>query len=233
MQETEKKHVGRLLGLMERRAETGVSLDNVMDFAALSAESLRDSVGRIDPVAFSALTEIGDEISAMKAEISRLQFQDVKHQKIPEAGRELDAIVEATETATHTIMEAAEAIMEADSSDRDKYEGVVTDRVMEIFEACSFQDITGQRIAKVVRTIETIDARVSEFVERLQLIKDGSDCTPDVAGAEETEDERRRRELILHGPQLDGEGVDQNTVDALLEGGADGSSQSDIDRLFD
>jgi chemotaxis protein CheZ len=44
----------------------------------------------------------------------------------------------------------------------------------------------------------------------------------------ETDEERRKRELILHGPQHSGEGVSQDDIDAML-----GDAQADIDKLFD
>ncbi len=91
-----------------------------------------------------------------------------------------------------------------------------------IFEACTFQDITGQRISKVVSTLNFIDERVSAFVDKLRLPEGEGIST------EETEEERRKRELILHGPQHAGEGVSQSDVDAMLA-----EAQSEIDKLFD
>ena len=112
--------------------------------------------------------------------------------------------------------------MSADASDPQAYQDLVSNKMIAIFEACTFQDITGQRISKVVSTLNYIDERVSAFVEKLRL-PEGPE-----AGFEETEEERRKRELILHGPQHAGEGVSQSDVDAMLAG-----AQADIDKLFD
>lgn len=223
--------VGRVLGVLETRScgSKPASFDDVMEFAAASAESFQDAVSLVDSPAYEALSQIGAEISSMKSEISKLQLHDVKHDRIPQAGHELDAIVEATEEATNTIMESAEAIMEADPSDHDAYSMLVNDKVMQIFEACSFQDITGQRISKVVQTIDHIDKRVGAFIEHLRLLHPDVDSS-DVA-VEETPEEKRQRELILHGPQKKGEGVSQDDVDKML-GDAGDSDQSDIDALF-
>ena len=49
----------------------------------------------------------------------------------------------ATEQASNTIMECAEALMGADASDPAAYKALVDEKMMVIFEACSFQDITG------------------------------------------------------------------------------------------
>ncbi len=152
------------------------------------------------------------EITTMKEKLVELRIADMRNDRIPAAGRELDAIVDATETATNTIMTAAEAIMCADPSDHDGYQAVVNDNVVKIFEACSFQDITGQRISKVVSTLNHLDGRITRLVDRLKQIRIDEPDLP----VEETAEERRKRELILHGPQLQGEGVSQDDIDALL-----------------
>ena len=76
--------------------------------------------------------------------------------------------MQATETATNTIMECAEALMAADASDPAAYKALVDEKMMVIFEACSFQDITGQRIAKVVETLQHIEQRVARFADVMQ-----------------------------------------------------------------
>ena len=230
MGQLKTSHAGRVLGLLETRSNGGnpVSIDDVMEFAAASAEDFQNAVSFDDSPAYAALAQIGAEIGTMKAEISKLQLHDVTNDRIPEAGHELDAIVEATEEATNTIMGSAEAIMEADPSDHAAFAAVVNDNVMQIFEACSFQDITGQRISKVVATIDHIDKRIQAFIEHLRLLQTNVD--EQTVEVEETPEEKRKRELILHGPQKKGEGVSQDDVDKMLD--ESGSSQSDIDNLF-
>ena len=104
----------------------------------------------------------------MRTEIGALQVNDLKNTRIPSAGEELGAIVKATEKATNTIMECAEALMGADASDPAAYKALVDEKMMIIFEACSFQDITGQRIAKVVETLQHIEQRVARFADVMQ-----------------------------------------------------------------
>jgi chemotaxis protein CheZ len=60
------------------------------------------------------------------------------------AGAQLDAIARDTETATNAIMAAAEAILVLKQRDE------IVAEVIKIFEACSFQDIAGQRIRNVI-----------------------------------------------------------------------------------
>ena len=218
-----KQDLSQLISFLEhnRERQGDVTLNDVIDLAEVMTGSMREFLAAVQPTITAELTAIADEISRLKVEIINLRPNDMKNNQIPEAGRELDAIVESTESATHTIMEAAETIMAADAADHEAYQALVNDKMIEIFEACAFQDITGQRISKVVSALNAIDARVSAFVERLR-IAEGDD-----APREETDEERRRRDLILHGPQHAGEGVSQADVDSMLSDAPD-----EIDRRF-
>jgi chemotaxis protein CheZ len=147
----------------------------------------------------------------MRSEIGALQVNDLKNSRIPMAGHELGAIVQATESATNTIMECAETLMAANASDPAAYKALVDEKMMMIFEACSFQDITGQRIAKVVETLQHIEERVGRFAEVVNA--------KDMAGfltEQERERSERKEKLLLNGPQLAGAGVDQNDVDKMF-----------------
>ena len=69
----------------------------------------------------------------------------------------------------------------------------------DVFEACSFQDITGQRISKVVKSVTDVEDRLNALIE----------VKPD---KEKTEDEK-----LLHGPALEGEGISQDEIDKLFD----------------
>ena len=127
---------------------------------------------------------------------------------IPQAGLELDAVVEATESATDKIMEAAENIMAGDPGDPEAYSEMVNNKVIEIFEACSFQDITGQRISKVVKTLNLIDKQIKCIVDRMDKERTNKDD-----GGSRPSGESLLTEL-LNGPALEGAGIDQDEVDS-------------------
>jgi len=224
MANMKQENVARIIDfLQENKNRDGeVSLTDVMHLAEVMSGSMFDFLSTIQPAVTEELTAIAREITRMKEEISNLRANDMTGSKIPDAGRELDAIVEATEAATNTIMEAAEEIMGADTGDADAYQELVSNKMISIFEACTFQDITGQRISKVVETLNFIDERVTSFIAHLRIPEDLD------AVIEENDKDRRKRELILHGPQHAGEGVSQDDIDALL-----GDAQADIDKLFD
>ncbi|WP_297587527.1 protein phosphatase CheZ [Roseibium sp.] len=224
MANMKQENVARVIDFLEenKNRDGEVSLTDVMHLAEVMSGSMYDFLSTVQPAVTEELTSIAKEIRRMKEEISQLRANDMTGNKIPDAGRELDAIVEATEEATNSIMEAAEEIMGADTSDAEAYQELVSNKMIGIFEACTFQDITGQRISKVVSTLRYIDERVTSFIEHLRIPEELD------AALEESEEERRKRELILHGPQHTGEGVSQDDIDALL-----GDAQADIDKLFD
>jgi chemotaxis protein CheZ len=140
--------------------------------------------------------------------------------RITAAGCELDAIVAATEAATQTILAAAEDIERvvedvtatAGSPIVGQQLGEATDAVTRILQASTFQDITGQRIAKVVATLGFVEERV----RALAALWDAPDApapaaaaAPDAAAPEE--------EDLLEGPQLDNRGITQAEIDALFD----------------
>jgi chemotaxis protein CheZ len=101
--------------------------------------------------------------------------------------------------------------MGADANDQAGYKALVDEKMMVIFEACSFQDITGQRIAKVVETLQHIEARVGRFAEVMKA----SDFTGYLTDEERARAERKEKNL-LNGPQLAGAGIDQAFVDDMF-----------------
>ncbi|MHA1546760.1 MAG: protein phosphatase CheZ [Alphaproteobacteria bacterium] len=173
-----------------------------------SAKSARKSLSDQIQAEFAA---IASSIAQARKDLSEFKPGDVNSQHIPAAGRELQAIVEATENATHMIMEAAENLLELETTDIDKHKEAVANEAMKIFEACSFQDITGQRVSKIVETLEYIDQRVDRITKKL-----GLEQGPPASAQEETTREKRKRELILNGPAMEGEGVAQDDIDAMF-----------------
>lgn len=134
---------------------------------------------------------------------------------------ELDAIVAATEAATDTIMENVEQMddiitaVRPHVTDPEALRQLATfpDKTGAVFEACAFQDITGQRITKVVKSLQFIEQRVNALIDI---------WGPETLAGVEVEDNTPRDEYgkYLHGPQLAGKGISQADVDAMLGGGS-------------
>ncbi|MFN3687607.1 protein phosphatase CheZ [Salinarimonas sp.] len=158
------------------------------------------------------LQGVADYVMRIKQEIGALRANELYRSRIPVAHDELGNVVNATQSATNTIMAAAEEILGSAEEDFEAYRTLVQTKVMEIFEACSFQDITGQRISKVSEQLAQVEKRLSRFAAAVNA--------RDVAvqlDADEARREARKQELILHGPQGEGEGVSQNDIDALFD----------------
>lgn len=193
------------------RKKDDISLVDVLSLAEASIHSMKSFIDSLDSKVYGEFREIAEYIQNTKSEIGHLQANDLRTNHIPEAGSELSAVVSSTEEATTKIMESAEAILDADTSDAEAYQQLVNDKVMVIFEACSFQDITGQRIFKVVETLEHIESRVSHFASAI-----GAEDTELPSSEKEDKRKKRKKELILNGPAMDGKGVSQDDIDALL-----------------
>lgn len=194
-----------------KRKRDDVSLSDVVRLTDLALQSMRAFVNASNGAVMKELRDIAQYIEALKGEIGALRPNELRDQSIPAAGMELDAIVSATEKATHSIMECAEAVMAHDAKDIDGYRSFVEDRMMVIFEACSFQDITGQRIAKVVETLRLIETRVARFAEALPV----HDAAAVLSSDEQAAAERKAR-LLLNGPQNETDAIKQDEVDRLF-----------------
>lgn len=136
------------------RKERGdnVSVDDIGSVVLSLVEGTAPD-NEVDKIA-SELRDLLDFIGAAKAELVGMQPKSLSRRDIPDAGEQLDAIVEATEDAASTIMDAADSMMEiaaeVEAPQAEKLEAVST----ELFQASSFQDLTGQRITKVTKPLD-------------------------------------------------------------------------------
>lgn len=160
------------------------------------------------------LIEMSEAISRTRREIASIKPSDDEDSQLLTATGELDAIVSATETATSNILEAAEDVQEVAWLLREKgTEDAVCDRLderaTEIYTSCSFQDITGQRIEKVVNVLRFLESRVVAMIKIWGLEVVESDL-------EMPADDRPDADL-LNGPQLEGHGLEQDDIDLMIE----------------
>lgn len=197
-----------------------LQLLDILTVSELMARSIRELFTTEDRTLYNETIMLAAYLSKAREELKRLRPVTLREEHLPVAGEEIEAIVSHTEEATNTIMESAEAIMGADTESAD-YQELVQDHVMKIFEACSFQDITGQRAQKVSEVINTASEQVGNLVAAL-----GETHEETADQEEETEQERFRRENLLNGPQMEEEALQQDDVDEMFD-------QDDIDALFD
>jgi chemotaxis protein CheZ len=164
---------------------------------------------------------IHDAINRTKREIATLHGKSFDGQEMAKVNGELGAVVGGTEQATQQILEAVEAIDQAAtalskniSPDQQKLLSEdIQERVVAIFEACNFQDLTGQRISKVMTTMKFIEKHIIDMME----IWGGVDAIR--AHAPPIVDTREGDAKLLNGPKLDGDDghASQNDIDALFD----------------
>ena len=164
---------------------------------------------------------IHDAINRTKREIATLHGRSFEGEEMAKVNGELGAVVGGTEEATQQILEAAEAIDQAASAlsknispDQQKLLAEeIQERVIAIFEACNFQDLTGQRINKVMTTMKFIENHITVMMDIWGGVDAIKAHTPAIV------DTREGDARLLNGPKL------ENDVGH--------ASQDDIDALFD
>ncbi len=163
------------------------------------------------------LHDLKQSIDRTKIEIAAIHKPGENEDKFVTAAMELGAIVQATEEATNNILGAAEDIQEhaqaireriTDTTSHDHLQAI-DNLSIKIFENCNFQDITGQRTGKVVKTINYLEERI------LTMINIWGE--EDFEGIELSEDLRSEDDKLLEGPQLEGDGISQDDIDALFD----------------
>jgi chemotaxis protein CheZ len=165
-----------------------------------------------DPKAlYAELLGLARVIEQTRTDIASIRAEEIKSKHIPSATDELDAITAATEEATGSIMDSCEKIQTLVTG-HETLGAPVGDEVTKIFEACTFQDITGQRISKVIKALKSIDEKVAALLKTLST----GDLAKDVAIP--PSDEPTGEAALLNGPQLKGQGVSQDDIDRLMKG---------------
>ncbi|HUT50005.1 MAG TPA: protein phosphatase CheZ [Alphaproteobacteria bacterium] len=162
---------------------------------------------------FQYIERLRSEVATMsKSEDDATAFDDMSAQ--------LDAIVNATEEATNSILSASESISgdamalqdESDPGKTREMADRISQNAMKIMEACSFQDLTGQRVSKIVSSVKFVEDRVNQMIElwgREEIEQLSAEmCT------KEPEDPDKK---LLNGPQLPGQAISQDDIDALFD----------------
>lgn len=201
----------KIRSAMDQLKATGVRerpLVEVLDLSHQMADAMTSFFGSLDRSIIGEFKYLAEFIQKARDEISGLQANDIKNTRLPGASVELDAVVRDTERATESIMSEAEGLMGIEPTDLAAYKAQVDAAMMRIFEACSFQDLTGQRVTKVISTLRHIEDRVTKFASALGVTD---------AATEETAEEKRARELILNGPAKNGPATSQDDIDAMFD----------------
>lgn len=165
----------------------------------------QENTGRIKRLTQECV-DIVKTILVARREMSKLHDPSLRDVHLPRASEEIGAILSMTESATNDIMLAAEDMMAIDFSDPEAAQELVNDSCLKIFEACSFQDITGQRIASVLKTLQLVEAKIEE-IENAWTAASVIQPQPEPVSEDAA---------LLNGPALEGEGIQQDDIDQLF-----------------
>jgi chemotaxis protein CheZ len=161
----------------------------------------------------AGIRDLSSYIDGMKREIASISPDQMKSTLIDPATNELDATVEATAAATNTIMDVAEKLMELSGQIPGDHGTKVMDYVTQIFEACTFQDITGQRIRKVITAMRAIEQRIAGLAALVENVDGPRETKPGLANPFD-------QSGLLNGPQMAGKGHSQASIDELFSSGS-------------
>ena len=169
------------------------------------------------------LDRMKSAIASTKREVAKLSRSDHDGRGMRRVAGELDAVVDATEEATTTILAAVEDI-EAQAAmlraagvgtGNNDCVGAILDRTVVLYEACNFQDLTGQRITKIVGVLKFVEEHLDKVIGVWGGLEAFRELIDQEAAAEaEAPGER----ALLNGPKLDDDPghVSQNDIDALF-----------------
>jgi chemotaxis protein CheZ len=170
---------------------------------------------------YQQLLSLATYIEMARQDVAAIRPTDIQASKIPAVTDDLDAIVLSTEEATSVILDAAEKLENVASKIDGESQTIVNDAVTRIYEACNFQDLTGQRITRVVKAVKDIEVKVEALVTALHdQLGLAADELAALTAVKETASKAKAGKKndadLLNGPQ----------------NGTGAKSQEEIDRLF-
>lgn len=205
----------RLAALL--RGHQGLQPADLIEVVESIVSSAQGDLSSVNLRLYTEIEALSSYIQTARSEIASLRPDEITDEHLPAAGEELEAIVGATEQATNTIMEAVEAIEnEAAQLDPEAAERI-TNAVTNVYEACSFQDITGQRITKVVTCLTHIEEKVNALLGAFgQEIGEKAAAPAPRPAPKPAKASARPDEHLMNGPQLPDNAISQDDIDALL-----------------
>jgi chemotaxis protein CheZ len=161
------------------------------------------------------LAQIQDTIARNKRELASL-IGEGKERRMARSADELRAAVDGMDYATQRILKSVEVIDESaralTASLQDDYKrGLsqdIQDHVVQIYEACNFQDIAGQRIGNVIGTMTMVEDQVVAMLDRVDNVN-AKAPSPTKSAADRG---------LLNGPKLHGDNghASQLDIDAMF-----------------
>jgi chemotaxis protein CheZ len=209
----------RLTEILATVMELKRFLDPSQRLASDVIDAYRKEIGEVYQLR-AEIDAMKEAITSTKREIASIHRSEFEGKGMRRVAGELDAVVGSTEQATTSILSAVEEIETSanmlraagvDTGNND-HVGVILERVVGLYEACNFQDLTGQRISKIVSVLQFVEERLDKMIG----VWGGLEAFKELVEFES--DDGDHEKSLLNGPKLDDdEGhVAQNEIDALF-----------------
>jgi len=202
-----------------QKVKGSIDPENLVGVVEAVIDSIEGDMTAVGLKVYADIEALARYINTARAEIADLRPDDINSTHLPAATDELTAIVGATEQATHTIFEAVEGIEALTAQMDPEVASQVSAAITSVFEACGFQDITGQRITKVVTALQKIESKVDALLNAFgdDLKRDGAPRSPEMRTTTPSGAPARPDEHLLNGPQLPENAISQDDIDALFK----------------
>ncbi len=201
---------GEIAELRQQQGNTPRPADAAQPVSLAEKESL---AARIE------IAQMVRMIGRAKIEIASIKHPNEDDDRMQLAASELDAIVIATEASTEDVLGASEQIeiyvreitgLHPDDQELATLGEQIANEIIKIFEACNFQDITGQRTNKVIKTIRFIEEKILALINIW-----GVDAFLDLPV--HTQPVTNGDDALMNGPQRENEGITQDEINALFD----------------
>lgn len=209
-----KEKLGRALlkSMVDRRENKGdLSLEDVGGIFMEMASSLNPQGSKVDQFMHNEIAKLVNYIHDAKDEIFAIATNEKGEVVINDASQHLDEVIKHTAEATNTIMDAADAIQKTVGGVGGEKEAAIMDATNRIYDACNFQDITGQRINKVIKLLSNIEDRIGKLNELF-----GTELPAPAEGNGSATVLPMNDKDLLNGPQLKSKASSQEEIDALF-----------------
>lgn len=179
-------------------------------------DAVRDGAFFVDPKLLDTLEGASDfSATADGRLVDPAGLAEIGATHVPAARDELEAVVREADAAATGIMSAAERIERIVESVDESIRDRVAEQLTDIYQACSFQDITGQRLKNADNTLENIMFVAASALAVLGDEGARGEVDDHIAAARDSARPQDEAEL-LHGPQLEGGGNSQDEIDNIL-----------------
>lgn len=194
---------------IDTKADDGT--DTAQDYLEQVIKNLRKLSNERKGEILGVLEYLSIYLRRTREEVSTLRHSNKGVVLIASSADELEEILTETAKAANEFMGAAESIETiAAKVEVPEHTEALMNEVTRIYEASSFQDITGQRITKVVRALQHIEKRIVALAD---ACGDTATHSPPPPASERSGDA-----ALLNGPQLAKTANSQSEIDRLFEG---------------